>query len=156
MIYVSIKTTEAYPLATPGSQMGLVWFFGGCWGAQWGGGGWQWLVLSCHTGQLRAAAAKPRSEIFLWRRNLKKLTYIKEADQSSQLNRVPSLGRALAVGEKWNSLGPGRVVSAPSSLETFGLSLRAGISIFHGKLFTLNPLSALFRRPLKSLSTIIY
>lgn len=37
MIYVSIKTTEAYRLATPGSQMGLVWFFGGVLGGTvWG------------------------------------------------------------------------------------------------------------------------
>lgn len=57
------------------------------------------------------------------------------------------------MGKKWNSLGPEAdvtvvqvelVVTAPPSLETFGLSLRAGISIFHGKLFTLNPLNAIY------------
>lgn len=100
-----------------------------------GGGGWQGLVYSCHTGQHRPAAAKPRrSEIFLWKRNLKTVTYIDEAKQSSQRNRVHRLGRTLAAGETWSSgwcdHNPSRVDCTPSSLETLELTLSAGLSVY--------------------------
>lgn len=56
-----------------------------------------------------------------------------------------------------NHHNPGGVVHAPlSSLETLLLPLGASISVYHGKLSSLNPLNAIFSISLKSLRTTIY
>lgn len=52
---------------------------------------------------------------------------------------------------------PGRVVHAPlSSLETLLSPLGASISVYHGKLSSLNTLNAIFSISLKSLRATIY
>lgn len=104
---------------------------------------------------------RPRKSdiIFLWKKNLGKLTYIGQAGSGIQHNSVLSLGWDLAAVEAAGSClssgqhqqNPGVVVTVlPSSLETLGSFL--GTSSYHGKLFLLNILNSIISRFQKNLN----
>jgi hypothetical protein len=70
----------------------------------------QCYIFSCCTRQHRPLAAQTQKgwEIFLWRRNLEKLTHLDKAEQSPQPNSVYSFVRIPAVSKTQGSSWPSR------------------------------------------------